>query len=151
MHIILLGIMTGLFTGIMMTVQGAINAALASKIGTYGSVLIVTFVNLILVSFLMFIIPNAISLQNLPGWNRWYLYLGGVLGVFILASINIILPRFGATLGFIYLIGGQLVAAVIIDHFGLFGLEKTPVDITKIIGITMFISGAYLVTVQKIH
>jgi transporter family-2 protein len=143
--------MTGLVTGIMMTVQGAINAVLASKIGTYGSVLIVTFVNLVLVGFIVVIIPNAVSFQNLPGWNRWYLYLGGVLGVFILASINLILPRFGTTLGFIYLISGQLVAAIIIDHFGLFGLEKTTVDITKIIGIVMFISGAYLVTAQKIH
>jgi transporter family-2 protein len=143
--------MTGLFTGIMMTAQGAINAALASRIGTYGSVLIVTLVNLIIVGFMIFIIPNAVSLQNLPGWNRWYLYLGGVLGVFILASINLLLPRFGTTLGFIYLISGQLVAAILIDHFGLFGLEKTPVDITKMVGIVMFISGAYLVTAQKLH
>jgi transporter family-2 protein len=143
--------MTGLFTGIMMTAQGAINAALASRIGTYGSVLIVTLVNLIIVGFMIFIIPTAVSLQNLPGWNRWYLYLGGVLGVFILASINLLLPRFGTTLGFIYLISGQLVAAILIDHFGLFGLEKTPVDITKMVGIVMFISGAYLVTAQKLH
>lgn len=137
-------------TGIMMTVQGTINAALANRIGTYGSIFIVTIVNLVLIGLIVLILPKSFSLQNLPGWNRWYLYLGGVLGIFILASIITILPRFGATVGFIYIISGQLFAAIIVDHFGLLGIEKTPIDITKIVGIMLFILGAYLVTLSKI-
>ena len=146
MGFLLLEISLGLLVGIMMTTQGIINTALASKVGTYGSIFILTIVNLLLVGFIVLIFPKSISLQNLPGLNQWYLYLGGVLGIFILALTISILPRIGATLGFIYIIIGQLVAALLVDHFGLLGMARAPITITKIAGIILFLLGAYLVT-----
>lgn len=150
MNFFLLEIAIGLLVGIMMTIQGIINTALADRVGVYGSVFIGVVINFILITLIILFTPGALSLRNLPGWSKWYLYLGGVLGIFILTAIVIILPRLGATQGFIYIIGGQLVASVIFDHFGLLGMEKAPVNITKLIGIFFFILGAYLVTISKI-
>ncbi len=150
MNFLFLEIAIGLIVGVMMTVQGILNTALANRVGVYGSVFIGVVINLILISLIILITPKSISLQNLPGWNKWYLYLGGVLGIFILTSIIIILPRLGATQGFIYIISGQLIASVIVDHYGLLGIEKTPINITKFAGILFFILGAYLVTISKI-
>lgn len=149
MHFIIIGIITGLLTGMMMSTQGALNSALADKIGTFGSVFVVAIINLVLVGLIILLIPNSVSLQNLPGWNSWYLYLGGVLGVFILAAINIVIPRYGATQSFLYIISGQLVASLFIDHFGYLGVEKSPINLTKIFGIIIFILGAYLVNLSK--
>jgi len=146
MDFLLLEISLGLLAGMMITMQGIINTVLASKVGTYGSIFILTIVNLLLVGFIVLIYPKSISLQNLPGLNKWYLYLGGVLGIFILALTISILPRIGATLGFIYIIIGQLVAALLVDHFGLLGMTTTPLTITKIAGIILFLLGAFLVT-----
>jgi transporter family-2 protein len=133
-----------------MSIQGVLNSALADKVGTFGSVLVITIINLTLVGLIVLIFPHAISLQSLPGWNNWYLYLGGVLGVFILTAMIIIIPRYGATQSFIYIISGQLVTSLLIDHFGYFGVEKTPINTTNVLGIILFVLGAYLVNFSKI-
>ena len=146
MGFLLLEISLGLLVGMMMTMQGIINTVLASKVGTYGSIFILTIVNLLLVGFIVLILPKTISLQNLPGLSKWYLYLGGVLGIFILALTISILPRIGATLGFMYIIIGQLVAALLVDHFGLLGMTTTPITFTKIVGLILFLLGAFLAT-----
>ena len=130
----------------MMTLQGIINTALAGRVGTYGSIFVLTIVNLLLVSVIVLIFPKTISLQNLPGPKEWYLYLGGVLGVFILALMISILPRIGATMGFMYIIIGQLVAALLVDHFGLLGMQVAPITFSKIAGIILFLLGAFFVT-----
>ncbi|NLW46042.1 MAG: DMT family transporter [Firmicutes bacterium] len=150
MNFLLLEIIIGLSVGVMMTLQGIINTALANRVGVYGSVFIGVVINLILITLIILYTPGSLALRNLPGWNKWYLYLGGVLGIFILTAIVIILPRLGATQGFIYIIGGQLFASIIFDHYGLLGMEKAPVNITKLIGIIFFVMGAYLVTISKI-
>lgn len=134
----------------MMSAQGALNSALADKIGAFGSVFVVACINLVLVGLIILFIPNSVALQNLPGWDSWYLYLGGVLGVFILASINMIISRHGATQSFLYIISGQLIASLFIDHYGYLGVEKSPINLTKIFGIIIFLSGVYLVHLSKV-
>ena len=146
MSILLLEIFLGLLIGIMMTTQGIINTVLANRVGTYGSILILTLVNLLLIGLVVLFFPKSVSLEKLPGLDQWYLYLGGVLGVFILALTISILPRIGATVGFIYIIIGQLIAALLIDHLGILGIATKPVTPVKIAGVILFLLGAYLVT-----
>ncbi len=146
MVFVLLEISLGLLVGLMMTLQGIINTALAGRIGTYGSIFVLTIVNLLLVGAIVLIFPKTVSLQNLPGPKEWYLYLGGVLGVFILALVISILPRIGATMGFMYIIIGQLLAALLVDHFGLLGMPVAPITFSRIAGIVFFLLGAFFVT-----
>ena len=48
-----------------------------------------------------------------------------------------------ATIGL--LIAGQLAMGVIIDAFGLFGLEKIPVTPARVVGLVLLAAGAALV------
>jgi transporter family-2 protein len=147
---LMLALGIGFLTGTMMTVQGIINTLLAERVGTYGSIFVLTIVNLLLVGLVVLFFPGTLSYQNLPSWNRWYLYLGGVLGVFILAAIIVLLPRSGASLGFLYIIMGQMISGVIIEHFGLLGMAKAPFSGTKFWGVVLFVAGAYLVSLSKL-
>jgi transporter family-2 protein len=76
--------------------------------------------------------------------SEWYLYLGGVLGVVILAAPIILIPRIGATSTLTALVVGQLFLALIIDQFGLFGLPRIEINLTRIIGLVLLVSGAIL-------
>lgn len=147
---LMLALGIGFLAGMMMTVQGIINTLLAERVGTYGSIFVLTIVNLLLIGLVVLFFPGTLCCQNLPAWNRWYLYLGGVLGVFILAAIIVLLPRFGASLGFLYIIMGQLISGIIIEHFGLLGMPKAPLSGTKLLGIVLFVLGAYLVSLSKL-
>ena len=60
-------------------------------------------------------------------------------------SITFTAPRIGtfATIGL--LIAGQLAMGVLIDAFGLFGLEKIPVTPARMLGLVLLAAGAALV------
>ena len=61
-------------------------------------------------------------------------------------TMSIILtPRLGAssTIGFI--IGGQMIASVVLDHFGLLNLPTSPANLPKLAGAVLVVVGAIIV------
>jgi transporter family-2 protein len=42
-------------------------------------------------------------------------------------------------------ISGQLVAAVVIDRFGLLGIAKQPISVSRVVGLVLLIAGVLLV------
>ena len=90
------------------------------------------------------------SYQHLPpadmlGKISWWKWLGGVMGAFYICTVVIIAPKIGAanTLGFI--VAGQLISAVIFDHFGLLGFEIRPATLVRVLGVIFLILGVYLI------
>lgn len=75
---------------------------------------------------------------------RWML-LGGVASAFIILSITVAGPRIGvvATTGII--IAAQFALATVIDRFGWFGVERLPLDWSRIVGLGLLAAGAALV------
>ncbi len=84
-------------------------------------------------------------MKNIPGMSEWYLYIGGVLGVAILATPIFLIPRIGATSTLTALVVGQLFLALIIDHFGLFSFPKIEINLTRIMGIALLVAGAFFI------
>jgi transporter family-2 protein len=67
------------------------------------------------------------------------------MGAIVVMSITFTAPRIGtfATIGL--LIAGQLAMGVLIDAFGLFGVEKIPVGPARIAGLVLLGAGAVLI------
>ncbi|MCB0212775.1 MAG: DMT family transporter [Anaerolineae bacterium] len=135
----------GIIAGSMITIQSVLNSALGKKTGNFGSVLVLTGVSIGLLLILIMVFPNTASFTSLPGRAEWYLYLGGVLGVAILAAPIFLIPRLGATSTLTALVVGQLLLALVIDHFGLFGFPKIEVNFIRFIGIVLLVAGAFLI------
>lgn len=135
----------GIITGAMITIQSVLNSALGKKTGNLGSVLILTLVSISLLLVLIILFPNTASLRNIPGMSEWYLYIGGVLGVVILAAPIFLIPRIGTTSTLTALVVGQLLLALLIDHFGLFSFPKVEINLMRIIGVVLLALGAFLI------
>lgn len=75
-----------------------------------------------------------------PAW----MWLGGVMGAFIVLSVTFATPRIGtaATIGL--LIAGQLAMGVVIDRFGLFGFQQIGISWPRALGIALLAVGAVL-------
>ena len=75
-----------------------------------------------------------------PAW----LWIGGVMSVFIVLAITVGPPRIGvaATVGVV--IAGNLVSAAIIDRYGLFGQDVIPIDRWRLLGLLLLVAGAAL-------
>lgn len=135
----------GIIAGSMITVQSVLNSALGRKTGILGSVLILTLVSVSLLLVLIALFPNTANLRNAPGPSEWYLYLGGALGIIILAAPIFLIPRIGTTSTLTALVVGQLCLALLIDHFGLFGVPKVEINLARSAGVVLLALGAFLV------
>ena len=135
----------GITAGSMITAQSVLNSAMGKKAGYLGSVLVLTVVSILVLIPLIVKFPNTASFKNIPRFSEWYLYMGGVLGVAILAAPIFLIPKIGATSTLTALVIGQLFLALIIDHFGWFGFPKISINLIRTMGIFLLIAGAYLI------
>jgi transporter family-2 protein len=135
----------GIIAGGMIAVQSVLNASLGERAGNLGAVLLLTLVSTGILIILILFFPSTGIFSRLPGISEWYLYLGGILGVGILAAPILLVPKIGTTSTVVAIILGQTLLALIIDHFGLFASPKVEVTLMRLLGIVLVAVGAYLV------
>jgi bacterial/archaeal transporter family-2 protein len=75
-----------------------------------------------------------------PAW----LWLGGLMSIFIVFAITIATPRIGvaATIGFV--IAGNLVMAAAIDRWGLLGQDQIAITWHRVLGLALLAAGSAL-------
>ncbi|MBD7960108.1 DMT family transporter [Comamonas avium] len=86
-------------------------------------------------------VPNFAHALHGP----WWLWIGGVLGAFYIISATMLTPRLGAGGFLVAVVAGQMVMAVLVDHFGLMGLEPKPVNLMRVLGVLLILGGVFLI------
>ena len=139
-----------LIAGVAAPIQFAANAKLGQGAGGPTTAAAISFAIgtaalLVLVSGILLVgrgesptIPGAMEVP-------WWAWAGGFLGAFFITTSIILTPRLGAspTIGFI--IGGQMIASIVLDHFGLLDLPTSPANLPKLGGVALVIIGATIV------
>jgi transporter family-2 protein len=88
----------------------------------------------------------------LPDWRTatgqpWWLWSGGALGAFFVSVTIYLAPRLGATSMLAWLLAGQMLAALLLDHCGLLGYPLHPLSPGRVTGVLLLIIGAYMVRI----
>jgi bacterial/archaeal transporter family-2 protein len=134
--------------GLAGAIQAAVMGELGGRVGVAPALVFAVGVSL------------ACSLAVLTVWERSFdgvrasvdqplwLWLGGVMSVFIVLSITIATPRIGvaATIGIV--IAGNLVMAALIDQFGLLGQDEVALTWPRVLGLALLAAGAALSLVR---
>lgn len=136
------GFILAIISGIAMSVQGVFNTKLSDKIGTWETNTIVQGSALVLTLIILFFFGNG-NFREIKSANKLYL-LGGALGVVITFTVILSIKSLGTTVGIGTILIAQLLAAALIDAFGLFGSEKVPFSFHEILGIVIMIAGIVL-------
>jgi transporter family-2 protein len=76
---------------------------------------------------------------------QWWKFIGGLMGVIYITVVVIAAPRIGAANSLGFIVAGQFLAAIIIDHYGWMGMPMKTISMTRIAGIVLLIAGAYLI------
>lgn len=71
-------------------------------------------------------------------------YLGGFVVAFYVVSATVLAPRMGVGNFIVCAVCAQIVSAVIIDHFGLFGAALRPIDVVRAAGVALLLAGVVL-------
>lgn len=130
-------------SGIAMAVQGTLNSVLAQKTALLSATLMVHLIGS-LIALAAVLLAGAPLLQVQWLSVPWYLYLGGILSVIIIGLVAVSIPKVGVANATTAIIIGQVGAAVMIDHFGWFGIERMPWNTWQFLGLALFAAGAKL-------
>jgi transporter family-2 protein len=120
--------------------QAAVNAGLAKAAGLGPALVINSLV--VLTGATALWAGMGTKATFFPSGTPWIMYIGGILGFMIIASLAVAFPKIGAAYAIILMIAGQCSAALVIDHFGLVGMPRDPVTTRRLIGVLMVAIGA---------
>ena len=137
-------IFLAIFAGMSNGFQAPVNAALGKFTGVFESSCISFTVGALSLLVVSMVVGQGSILRigDAPP-NLW---IGGVLGAFFVTTALFVVPKIGAAVMIASVITGQMTAALIIDHVGLLGIPKNPVDLYRIGGLVFLAVGIKLLT-----
>lgn len=128
--------------GIATAMQGQFMGLLSVAMGPLESVFITYAGGAVVVAMAMVVAQGG----NLKAWTTvpWYALTSGLMGLMIIGAIGYAVPRLGVAAGFTVMVATQFVMGAIIDHYGLFGAIVRPMDLTKVLGLGLLMTGVTL-------
>ena len=132
-----------LVVGMGIPVTAALNATLGTHIQSPVAASTILFaVGFVLTALVLAFVglPPAHALSTAPWWS----YVAALGVVFYVLSVTWSAPRIGVGNAIFFVLLGQLIAAAIIDHFGLFGAARTALTVQRAIGLLVMAVGVYL-------
>ena len=134
-----------LVVGALIPIQAATNAAMSKALGGISYASLVLFgVSLVVVASWLLVTRAAMPPPSAFRSAPFYGYLGGVIVATYVLSITFLAPRLGVGAAICFIVTGQILAAVVIDHFGLFGAPVQPLSWTRMAGVALMIAGLFL-------
>lgn len=140
----LAAISLAIFLGALTSIQAAINAELGKHIGGIAAALISFSVGTITLG-LFYLFSAEEGIKGVAKVSP-YLLIGGCMGAILVFGMIKLVPLIGVSSSIAGVIFGQLVLAMIIDHFGLFGLTQYSVNWTRGLGVVLLLLGVNLIT-----
>ncbi|CAM2070328.1 DMT family transporter [Sulfidibacter corallicola] len=135
-----------LLTGALIPIQAGINGTLARKTGNPLLAATASFVIgtiFLLAVFPMFggQLPKLSSLRGEP----WWIWTGGAVGALYVLLIILAVQRTGAAALIVFVVAGQMIASLVIDHYGLIGFPPVPISPQRIFGALLLIGGVLVI------
>jgi transporter family-2 protein len=128
--------------GVAAASQGAANAALTSRTGLGAALFFNSVVVLIGTAVMLLFTGGVRSLGALGGAPLPH-YLGAFCGLFIITAVTLAFPRLGS-MALALMVLGQGVMALVIEHFGLWGMTRVPVSGPRLLGVALVLAGVLL-------
>ncbi|HUJ38485.1 MAG TPA: DMT family transporter [Hyphomicrobium sp.] len=141
----LLGVLSGAFLALQAPINAALGRGLGSPIAAAAASFLAGSVLLVGLSLVLSQMQGvSSSWRDLP---PWMFVAGGILGAAFVTSVIVLTPKLGtaATMGFI--VTGQLLAGLALDHLGAFGFLERDLTPGRIAGAALLMLGALLIRV----
>lgn len=133
-------------TGVAMSVQSGVNSGLRHGLGnpllaavtSFGS----GFLALILVQLS---VGNPLPTLDTIRQISWWKWMGGLIGACYVTTVIVTITKIGPGNLLSLSVAGQLIAAIVLDHYGLLGFTPHPANTWRLLGVALIIIGVLLV------
>jgi transporter family-2 protein len=139
-----LAVTLSLVAGVAGTVQIAVMGTLGERIGVVPALAFAAVVAAGIGVLALLVTRRSLTgfadAVHQPAW----LWLGGLMGAFVVFTITFAGPRIGTTATVAVFLVGQFAAAAVVDRYGLFGLDQIPLSSARVVGLALLALGAGL-------
>ena len=137
-------------SGLAVTLQVSVNGELRSQLASPILSTLISFAVGILGLGLVFLYTLINGSTVLPGANQirnisWWMLTGGLLGALYVFTSIIAAPKIGFANMLSLVICGQIILAVLFDHFGFLGNEVHIMNPYRFLGIFLLVAGVYII------
>lgn len=136
----MIGFFIALLSGALMSVQGVFNTQVTKTTGVWvsnGWVQLTAFA----VCLSVWLATGRDSVTALGRVEPKYMLLGGVIGAGITWTVIKSIEALGPAKSALLIVIAQLIVSYVIELFGMFGMEKEPIDWRKLGGLALAIVG----------
>jgi bacterial/archaeal transporter family-2 protein len=131
--------------GIAGSVQVAVMGRFGERIGSFEALVANLAFSALLASLVLLVLRQGFGGIGDAFRSPWWYWLGGGgMGALVVLSITICAPRIGVTATIGVLIAGQLAMGVVIDRFGLLGVNEVELTWPRALGVALLGIGAGL-------
>lgn len=139
----------GMAIGVIMPAQSAINNRLRSAVASPWVMATISFlVGSLCLALLTWATAGTITFDAAHFVTQpWWLWIGGLVGVAAMTTTVLLLPIIGALYSTALNLTAQVITTLVIDHFGLFGVEVYQVSPWRLIGALVVLLAALMAVV----
>jgi transporter family-2 protein len=139
-----LATLLAILAGLAGSVQVAVMARLGERVGVFAALAWATMLTAGLAFLLLLVVRQGAGGIADAAQQPVWLWSGSVMGLLIVLTVTFSGARIGVAATVAILIAGQLAAGVLIDRFGLFGVDRVAIHWPRIVGIALLAVGAAL-------
>ena len=141
----------GIISGVAATVQASFNGEIRRRFRSpYITAAVNFIVALTLIAIVLLITEHSLALpvSEIVKYPPW-IWMGGVCGATIVMAGIFCLPVLGSARNMMLLCFGQIMAGLLIDHFGIFDAPVTKLSLLRAAGALLEIVGIAFISIEK--
>ena len=132
-------------TGGLVAMQAPINGNLGRSVGAWQAAFVSFAIGTVALALIASLARGGLGQISEIRGVSWVYLTGGLLGAAYITSVIVTVGTLGAGGVVAATIAGQLAVSVVVDQFGLLGVERQPVTAAKLAGLALLAAGTYLV------
>ncbi|MGO1304745.1 MAG: DMT family transporter [Sphingomonas parapaucimobilis] len=141
-----------LVCGGLQAIGAALNAELRHAVTNPWMAADLSFIPVASLFLLIFILrPTPLPTRDDVATVRWWMPTAGLVGALAVFTGLLFIDKVGAGVFNGLLITANLIMAVVLDHFGWLGMEKTPTTRLRLAGVIVTIIGILMISIGKMH
>ena len=128
--------------GVCVAVQPPVNAALAGYTGLMEAIFVSFLVGTLAIGGVLLASGSSglFRILSAPTWT----WTGGLIGALYVWIVTFAVSRLGIATALVVAVASQMVAGMVLDHYGLLGLKEIPMDSKRVCGCLLVFAGVWL-------
>ncbi len=148
---LLVAVAVGLLAGSLLGMQPSVNGQLGRNVAHPLQASLVSFASGTSLLFGLLVVSGNFPVRFTTPLNElpWWICLGGSIGVVMVSTSLLLVPRIGSLPWFAAIMTGQTMTALVLDHYGFLGNPRSPVSPLRLLGVGLLVSGVLVIVQAK--